>query len=443
MSGSKQARIHHADLWGVRQAKYAWLDSHDLPHTDWQEISPASPFYLFVPRDHTLEAGYRGFASVPEIFPVNSVGIVTARDSLTIHWTPDDVWKTVTVFARMAPELARQGYNLGKDARDWKVSFAQQDLLDSGPTRERIVPILYRPFDVRQTYYTGRSRGFICMPRPEVMRHMLAGDNLAMIAPKQHKDEFGAFATRSIGAHKSVAAYDINYYFPLYLYPTADRGDLFSRHEPSEREPNLNPALVAALAQAYGAEPSPEEVFHYVYAVLYSPAYRAKYAEFLRMDFPRVPFPADAGLFRKLAALGARLTALHLLDSPELDPPACRFEGEGDCRVGKGRKAGLRYEPARQRVCINQTQHFAPVPESVWSYRIGGYQVCEKWLKDRGERRLDLDDIRAYCRIVTALLRTIDIQSEIDALYPEVENRVSVMPAPNPDAGPDSKTRRG
>jgi predicted helicase len=212
--------------------------------------------------------------------------------------------------------------------------------------------------------------------------------------------------------------------FPLYLYPPADKQDLFAQHEPAERRPNLNPKVVAALAQAYGAEPAPEEIFHYVYAVLYAPAYREKYAEFLRMDFPRVPFTADANLFRKLAGLGARLTALHLLKSPELDPPACRFEGEGDSRVGKGRKAGFRYELGERRVYINATQYFAPVAEAVWSYQVGGYQVCEKWLKDRQERRLELDDIRTYCRVVTALGRTIAIQTEINALYPGVEKNI-------------------
>ena len=213
----------------------------------------------------------------------------------------------------------------------------------------------------------------------------------------------------------------INYYFPLYVYPSANREDLFSQHETSERKPNLNAVLVAALTAAYGKAPTPEAIFHYIYAVLYAPAYRTKYAEFLKMDFPRIPFAADAKLFKKLAALGEKLVALHLLKSPDLDPPLCRFEGDSNNRVEKDRKTGLRYDADEERVYINATQHFAPVPEAVWTYQIGGYQVCEKWLKDRRERRLELDDIRAYCRIVTALGRTIELQGEIDALYPAAE----------------------
>ena len=151
----RKALVHHAERYGTRQSKYAWLDAHDRGSTQWQELNPASPFYLFVPRDEALQAQYRRFISVPEAFPVNSVGIVTARDRLTIHWSDEDVWTTVRVFSGMEPELARQGWQLGKDARDWKVTLAQKDLRDSGPALERVVPILYRPFDVRHTYYTG------------------------------------------------------------------------------------------------------------------------------------------------------------------------------------------------------------------------------------------------------------------------------------------------
>jgi predicted helicase len=178
-----------------------------------------------------------------------------------------------------------------------------------------------------------------------------------------------------------------------------------------------------ALEEAYGKKPAPEEIFNYVYAVLYAPTFREKYAEFLRMDFPRVPITVDAKLFSELAKLGARLSSLHLLKSPELDPPACRFQGEGDGRLAKGKKGGLHYDPAKKRVYINATQTFGPIPQKVWEYRVGGYQVCEKWLKDRIARPLAVDDIRTYCRIVTAIGLTIDIQAKIDALYPRVERK--------------------
>ena len=420
-----KAIVHHAERYGTRENKYEWLDNQDCGSTDWKNLNPVSPYYLFVPRDDALEAEYRRFISIPEVFPINSVGIVTARDRLTIHWSEEEVWNTVVPFSGMEPELARLGYDLGKDVRDWKVTCAQKDLIDSGPSRENLVPILYRPFDVRHTYYTGRSRGFICMPRPEVMRHMLAGENLALMVPKQHKEgEFGALATKFIGAHKSVAAYDINYHFPLYLYPSVDCGNLFASHRGFEGKPNLSLKLESALAESHGREPTAEEVFHYTYAILYAPAFREKYSEFLRIDFPRVPFTKNRALFVDLAALGVRLVNLHLLKSPELDPPACRFEGQGDTMVARTKSQGFRYDPHEQRIYINKTQYFGPVPPEVHQYRVGGYQICLKWLKDRKERHLDLDNIRTYCRIVTAIGLTLAIQQEIDPLYHDAEKNL-------------------
>jgi hypothetical protein len=161
------------------------LRTATLESIRWTPLTPRAPMYLFVPQDTALEAEYLRGWRIPDIFPVHSVGIVTARDALTIHPTPDAVWQTVCELVALEPETARERFRLGKDVRDWSVARAQRDLRDAGVPNEsaksRIVPILYRPFDVRYTFYTGRSRGFHCMPRPEVMRHMLAGENVALV----------------------------------------------------------------------------------------------------------------------------------------------------------------------------------------------------------------------------------------------------------------------
>ena len=250
------------------------------------------------------------------------------------------------------------------------------------------------------------------------MRHMLAGKNLAMMMPKQHKNEFGVLATNFISAHKSVAAYDINYHFPLYVYLTAE-----------DRRSNLKRELVERLTGAHGREPSPEDIFHYIYGILYAPKYRQKYAESLRREFPRVPFTADRELFAKLTLLGSRLTELHLFTSPELDRPTSRFDGQGNLIVARTKAQGLRYDPQTRRMYINKTQYFGPLTADVYEYRIGGYQVCDKWLKDRKERRLELEEIQTYCRIVTAIGHTIGIQEQLDDLYPEVEKDLVSIPA--------------
>jgi predicted helicase len=408
------SRVYHADLYGKREDKYAWLDAHDLSTAGYQPITPESPSYFFTPRQMQNLQAYQSWPSVTEIFPVNSVGIVTARDNLTIRWTPDEMWTTVLTFSQLSEELARTAFQLGKDARDWKVSLAQQDVKrEGGPHREKIVPILYRPFDVRYTYYTGRSRGFHCMPRPEVMRHMLAGENLALITPKQHKDEFGAMVSNVIGGHKTVAAFDINYYFPLYLYPSTETPDMFHQ----ARQPNLADWLLPKLSAAYGFTPTPEEVLAYIYAVLYSPTYRQKYAQELRTDFPRIPFTADGALFRQMAALGQQLIDLHLLRSTPLlvgGKGGVKYQGQGSDVVEK-----VRYDPATGRVHINADKYFEGVTPEMWEYQIGGYQVLEKYLKDRKGRRLD-DPVR-YIHIASAIAETIRLQQQIDALYPQVE----------------------
>ena len=409
----RDARVHHCERYGTRKIKYDWLDAHDHGGTKWRKIDPVPPFYLFVPQDEALATGYRQFISIKEIFPVNSVGVVTARDRLTIHFTADDVWRTVRCFSGLDPKLARQAYELGKDSQAWDVLSAQNDLLRSGPTREKIKPILYRPFDVRYTYYTGHSNGFISRPG-RIMRHMLAGNNLVLCVGRQGQvigdGEWNLVYCSGIAGDFNLFYRGGNANFPLYLLLT-----------PSDRRPNLHRELTETLAQAHGRTPSPEDIFLYIYAILYATAYREKYTEFLRREFPRVPFTADSELFGKLAELGSRLTELHLLTSPELDQPTCQFPTQGTMKVAKTKADGFRYDSDKHRIYINKMQYFTPIPPDVYEYLIGGYQVCDKWLKDRKERRLGLKDIQTYCRMVTAIGKTIEIQKELDTLYPDVE----------------------
>jgi predicted helicase len=413
---NKECKVFHSDIWGLRQSKNDWLSKNDMKTTTWQKVSPKSEFYLFIPRDEMLSEMYKKYPKITDIFPLNSVGIVTARDKLTIKWTPEEIWTTVLNFSKMDKELARIGYDLGKDVRDWKVELAQKDLVDSGLERKRIVPILYRPFDIRYTYYTGKSRGFHCRPRPEVMRHM-RNENLGLVTPKQSKEEPGAFVTKNIAAHKTVSAYDINYLFPLFLYPDTDKKDLFS---PDKTRPNISLELLRFLEEIHKRQPAPEEIFYYIYSVLYSNTYRSKYKVFLKSDFPRVPFTEDSELFQKIGEHGKRLVQLHLLESWELDPPIAKLQGKGDYVVEK-----IRYEDGQ--IFINKTQYFEGISQTVWDYQIGGYQVCNKWLRDRKGRNLSLDDIKRYCRIATSLHRTIEIQEELDRLYPEVEKGTIVF----------------
>jgi predicted helicase len=204
-----------------------------------------------------------------------------------------------------------------------------------------------------------------------------------------------------------------SYVFPLYVYPPQEGKGLF--HAKGEvREPNIKPEIFRSLLKTYREEVIPEEIFSYIYAVLYSKTYRVKYAEFLKIDFPKVPFTKDYKLFRNMSEYGNRLVDLHLLKSRELDSPVARFQGKGDNKVEK-----VKYW--KGKVYINNDQYFEGISLEIWKYQIGGYQVCDKWLKYRKGRILSLDDIRHYCKVVTAIEETIKIQKEIDRLYPELE----------------------
>jgi predicted helicase len=211
------------------------------------------------------------------------------------------------------------------------------------------------------------------------------------------------------------------YVFPLYIYPSSDKNHLFEESaEQKEKVPNLNSDLIKQLNKTYKTDVTPEQIFYYIYAVLYSNTYRTKYAEFLKIDFPRIPFAKYYDVFVKMSALGKRLVDLHLLKSPELDSPIAKFQGAGDSAVNK-----VAFNERGNRVYINDTQYFEGVTKEVFEYQIGGYEVLSKWLKDRKGRYMTLEDSIAYSKIATSISKTIEIQKEIDTIYLSVETSIS------------------
>ena len=401
VAGGGRPGLRHSHLYGTREAKYAALRDGSAVHTAWQDVPPTKPLYLFKPQDDDLRAEYQPYVALNEAMPLYSLGIVTARDDLSINWTREAAWKTVQEFAAMKPEDARRHYELGPDARDWKVQLAQADLRQSGMKSDRLCRVFYRPFDWRWTYYTGHSRGFHCMPRGEVMGHLLSvRNNLSICVTRQTRDQWDVLASRFVSAHKSVAAYDATSTFPLWLAPQAGEFQ-------TEARPNFSPVVL----KHFGKNATPEDIFHYAYAVLHSPGYRSRYVEFLKIDFPRLPLTGNLELFRALARLGGELTALHLLESPKLALPITEFIGDRHPEVEK-------ISWSRDTVWVDkaQTTGFQGVREDVWNFHIGGYQVCAKWLKDRKGRTLAKDDLAHYQKIVVSLAETIRLMKEIDVV---------------------------
>ena len=406
-------RVYHADLYGKREYKYTWLDAHDLSTAGYQPITPVSPYYFFTPRQPQNLQAYQSWPSVTDIFLVKSPGIVTARDDFAIAFDKTELEKRVRDFQNTQGlpdhELA-QTYDL-KDKPGWSLTEARKKVQADKDALNKIYPILYRPFDVRYVFY---HEAVIERPRFEVMRHMLAGENLGLITRRQQlpgKECTYFFVANTIISDGVIRSDNrgSESLFPLFLYPSTETPDMFHQG----RKPNLADQLLLKLCTAYGFTPRPEDVLAYIYAVLYSPTYRQNYAQELYTDFPRIPFTADGALFRQMAALGQKLIALHLLRST---PPlvGVKYQGQGSDVVKK-----VRYDAATGRVHINAGKYFEGVTPEMWEYRIGGYQVLEKYLKDRKGRPLD-DPVR-YIHIASAIAETIRLQQQIDAIYPQVE----------------------
>lgn len=414
---NQNAVVQHADLWGTRETKYSALSMQDAQSIASMELEPKSPYYFYVPRDLSYEDEFHSFTPITKILAAYVTGIVTSRDSLTIHFNKDSIWKTVCKFVELSSEEAIELFKLPEDKNSWTTVEAKRDLLDRGPSEENLTKILYRPFDSRWTYYTGRTQGFLWRPREEVMRHMLSGSNIAISTTRSIEIGRGwehVFCSNMITQHHTVSLKEVNYLFPLYLY-----GDT------TERQTNIAKGFLGQFKEKLGLEWvgdghgdlessfGPEDVFHYIYAIFHSPAYRERYAGFLKIDFPRVPLTSDADLFRALVPLGHRLTALHTMEAKA--EKLTRYPESGDHLVEKP----PRYEAKTQRVYINKSQYFESVPPEVWEFHVGGYQVCHKWLKDRKGRHLSLEEINHYQDVVAALAETITLMGRIDEVIEE------------------------
>ena len=405
--GERNARIYYAERWGLRKEKNTWLLRNDKTTTEWRELKPKSPFYFFVPREETYWDVYEKYWKITDIFPVNCTGIVTARDKFVIDFDRDALKRRIAMFRdkSIPDDVIEQRFKL-KETSTFKLRKSRETLSKDDKWEQYFSEILYRPFDKRKIYYTN---AVVERPRLKVMRHMVQ-ENIGLITPKQFKEEPGAFVTGHITGHKTDSAYDINYLFPLYLYPDESKGK-FSEEDASgpERTSNFSKEFLQAVNEAVGTAPTPEEIFYYIYAVLYSPTYRKRYEEFLKYDFPKVPLPTDYELFKKLSEFGKELIELHLLKHPSLSETGVGFPESGSNIVEKGR-----YDEENERVYFNKEQYFDGISKEVWEYQIGGYQVMAEYLKDRRGRELSKEEIEHYMKVVKAIKRTIEVQRRVD-----------------------------
>lgn len=403
MSREKNAKVFYADVYGLREEKYRYLLKNDIKTTKWKKLHPKPPYYWFVEKDLSLEEEYEKFWKVTEIFKKQSSGITTHRDHFVVGFTKGKIIQQLRIFTgELTDELVSQNLNL-KDTGTWKLAEARQKVKIQNVEllQNKIYSYAYRPFDARFICY---EPILINRPRLPFMKNLLMENlSLALVRILSKLPFYHAFVSECLTNRElvSIRTKERTYVFPLYLYP----------EESQERISNFTSRFQEFIKTLYPKKGiSPEGIFSYIYAVLYSPAYRKRYAEFLKIDFPRIPFTKDYRLLKRMAELGKDLIDLHLLKSEKLKESIVKYPISGTDMVKK-----VRYE--KGRVYINDSQYFEGIPEEIWEYRIGSYQVLQKWLKDRKDHRLSLDDIRHYLKITTAIKQTIKVQERIDKVY--------------------------
>ena len=412
----KNRRVFRADLFGPRLAKYEACARTPFDASGWREIKPAAPFYLFKSQNEKTGAEYHKGITVTQIFPTNTLGFQTHRDDFAIAFTPDEMVARLADMRNksLSDSVIRERYNL-RDNRDWKLSDARERLRKK--TIPEITAVDYRPFDKRYCQFGYETMDY---PRKDLIEHVLGRENICLNTVRQTKFDTWkhAMATDTPPPAVFVEIKDGSNVFPLYLYPSADKKpthDLFGGDDPfagKERIENISAAFRAELAHRYGPPAlTPEQVFGYVYAILHAPSYRTRYAEFLRVDFPRIPLVERRRDFEALADLGWSLAQIHLMKTLPRSKLG-KYQGNGDNGVEKPR-----YAKAEQAVYINASQKFAPIPPEVWNFQIGGYQVLEKYLKSRKGRTLGLDEVSQVERITAALEATIACMAKIDTAY--------------------------
>lgn len=417
-TGKKKAnqlgKVFHFDLHGKRELKYEFLLRNSIEHVPYKELENTAPNYFFSQTNYNSSSAYSEGFHIKELLKVNVLGFQTHRDYFAIAHTKSEIIKRLNILR----DTSKSDYEIAtffnlKDNRDWNLSAARKNLLNNKLWENDLIVCNYRPFDNRVCYF---SEVVMDYPRNELKRHVQNRTNLCLNIVRQTKmsDWMHCVISNTPTPALFVEIKDGSNVFPLYLY--SEKGT--HTFNQVERTPNLNAEIVQQIALKIGLqftnekEPgsdtfAPIDILDYIYSVLHSPTYRETYKEFLKIDFPRVPYPKDAATFWALVALGSALRQVHLLESPAVEKNVTQYPEDGDNVVKK-----IRYEAGN--VYINETQYFANVPPVAWEFYIGGYQPAQKWLKDRKDRQLDFEDVGHYRRIIAALVETDRLMKAVD-----------------------------
>ena len=406
---SELGQVFHSNLQGKREFKYETLNSNTIQSFEWKKLEFTQPNYFFVPKNFDEIKNYEKGFKIDELFNISASGIETAKDNLVYSEKKEELKTIKDEFLNKDDEFIKQKYILSTE----KIRQVREDISNS-----LIIDTSYKIFQNKKLLWSKNSQGVIWRPRYEGVKHFFKENTSLILMRSQVDVEY--FRTIFISKHpcdKNFYGFQ-TYFFPLFLYPETNGQQTIG--QTSERIPNLNIEIVKQIADKLGLTFTnekeitkdtfaPIEILDYVYAVLHSPTYREKYKEFLKIDFPRVPYPKDKDTFWQLVKLGGQIREIHLLESPTVEKYITQYPEDGNNVVVKPK-----YENGK--VYINDTQYFDNVPQIAWEFYIGGYQPAQKWLKDRKERTLEFDDILHYQKIIVALTETNRLMNEINKI---------------------------
>jgi predicted helicase len=413
------ADVFYSEIRGSRSKKFDYLNKNIcVNNIKWKKLTLNEDNFYLMEKEFKNEISYKEYFGINEIFKTFSSGIDTGRDDFAINADKEELIKNIDYFLTLDNEKAREELKLGDDSRDWKIEYVKNDLItniqnNKKPDYSNIVELQYKPFDIRYTYYTGRSRGFHINPRNSVMKHFIIGKNYGLIFNRGIIGKITpSFITNKIILGRSWSRSGTtsrDYVTPLFIY-TYDND--------TEKQNNWNMDIISKIESILVMKLNDNEkdnnsfssldMLDYIYSFLHSVTYREKYNELLNIDFPRIKYPKDKNEFKLLVEIGSKLRKLHLMEELDNIKDIITYP-EGADEIEK-----IRYED--NKVFINPKQFFANISPEIWEYYIGGYQPANQWLKEKKGKKLEYNDIKHFNKIIYIIQETIKIQKQIDEI---------------------------
>lgn len=419
-SKAKNTKIYYHDLYGKRKDKYEFLYENDLNSIKWTLVKNNEPFYLFLPQNNDLLEEYNKGISVKDMFMLSGVGICSKRDNIVFHNNKENLMQLLKDFNTKTKDELYKIYDIGEDSRDWKLDSAIKAVNKNCDNLENFIKKChYRPFDKKWTYYIENSKAFMAYPVYDIFEHFLENENIGLICDRGTKlnniDNI-FISSKIIDLHLVGSG---SYIYPLYLYPTTRSKKFLKKENPNFNEEkftskieNFKESFRTFIDEFYKEKFSSEDILGYIYAVLFHKIYREKYLDFLKIDFPKIPFTKDKNTFKNLSKLGLKLVNLHLLKNDELDFNV----GEAlfkDIKNKNFKIQKIKYNKDTKELFINESLYFNKVSPEIYEFKIGGYAVLDKYLKSHKEEDIDH---KHFTLIVQTLDETLKIQDEISKI---------------------------